>query len=327
MKYMLKTEGIKVFAGGSHIPLAKKIASAMGYELSDMVTGQFSDGESFVRINETVRGYDVYIIQSLSEPVNDSLMEILITIDAMKRASAGRITAVLPYFAYARQDRKYTARDPISTKLVADILETAGVDQIITMDLHSTQIQGFFECPLVNMKGMPLLVDYYKKKMRDVGDEFVVVAPSVGSVKRNRQLAEELDIPLAIIDRRSAKIGGGKDNKVIGDVKDKNVIMIDDIIDTGNTICSATEIIEAAGAKAVFAGGIHPILAGDCHDMINKSGIKEMLVLDTINHTQDNKTKGFVELSVCDIFANAIIAINKNRSVSRLYDQLHEVEK
>lgn len=327
MGNLFKTIGIKVFAGGSNRPLAKKITDAMGYDLADMNTGQFSDGESFVHINEIVRGYDVYIIQSISEPINDSLMELLIAVDAMKRASAGRITVVVPYFGYARQDRKYSARDPISIKLVADLLDTAGVNQVITMDLHSTQIQGFFACPLVDMKGMPLLVDYYKKKIRDVEGDFVVVAPSIGSVKRNRQLAEQLNVPLAIIDSRSAKIGGGKDNKIIGDVDGKNVIMIDDIIDTGNTICSASVIVNDCGAARVFGGGIHPILAGDCSEMIKDTCIEEMVVLDTINHSQDHKVEGFVELSVCDIFANAIISINKNRSVSRLYNQLHEVEK
>lgn len=327
MSNMFKTIGIKVLAGGANRPLAQKIADAMGYELSDMDTGQFSDGESFVHINEIVRGYDVYVIQSLSEPVNDSLMELLISVDALKRASAGRITVVIPYFAYARQDRKYSARDPISIKLVADLLQTAGVDHVITMDLHSTQIQGFFECPVSEMKGMPLLVDYYKKKIRDVGGDFVVVSPSIGSVKRNRALAEYLNVPFAIIDSRFSKKGGGKNTKIIGDVKGKNVIMVDDIIDTGNTLCSAADIVEACGVNRVFGGGIHPILAGDCSKMIKETCIEEMVLLDTINHTEDNKAEGFVELSVCDIFANAIISINKNRSVSRLYNQLYEVEK
>jgi len=327
MKNMFKTVGIKVFAGGSNLPLAKKITEAMGCELSDMDTGLFSDGECFVHINEIVRGYDVYIIQSITEPINDNLMELLIIIDAMKRASAGRITVVVPYFAYARQDRKYSARDPISIKLVADLLETAGVNHIITMDLHSTQIQGFFACPVEEMKGKPLLVDYYKKKIQEVGGEFVVVAPSIGSVKRNRQLAEALNVPLAIIDSRSAKIGGGKNHKIIGNVEGKNVIMIDDIIDTGNTFCNASQAIEECGAKLVFGGGIHPIFAGECAEMIKNTCIEEMVVLDTINHTDDKKSEGFVELSVCDIFANTIISIHKNRSVSRLYNQLHEVEK
>lgn len=327
MKNMFETIGIKVFAGGSNLPLAKKITDAMGYELSDMDTGLFADGECFVHINEIVRGFDVYIIQSITDPINDYLMELLIIVDAMKRASAGRITVVVPYFAYARQDRKYSARDPISIKLVADLLETAGIDQVITMDLHSTQIQGFFACPVAEMKGMPLLVDYYRKKIHAVGGEFVVVAPSIGSVKRNRQLAEQLNVPLAIIDSRSSKIGIGKEHKIIGDVKGKNVIMIDDIIDTGNTFCNASEIIDECGAKVVFGGGIHPIFAGDCHEMIKNTCIEEMVILDTINHSHDNKAEGFVELSVCDIFANAIISIHKNRSVSRLYNQLHKVEK
>lgn len=322
-----ETVGIKVFAGGSNLPLAEKITQAMGYKLSDMDTGLFSDGECFVHINEIVRGYDVYIIQSITEPINTNLMELLIVIDAMKRASAGRITVVVPYFAYARQDRKYSARDPISIKLVADLLEKAGVDQVITMDLHSTQIQGFFKCPLVEMRGLPLLVDYYKRKIQEVDGEFVVVAPSIGSVKRNRQLAERLNVPLAIIDSRSSKIGNGKNNKIIGDIEGKNVIMIDDIIDTGNTVCNASAIIEQCGVKSVFGGCIHPVFEGDCNEMIKNTCIEEMVILDTINHSTDRKAEGFIELSVADIFANAIISIHKNRSVSRLYDKLHEVEK
>lgn len=327
MNNLSKTVGIKVFAGGSNIPLAKKITDAMGYELSDMDTGQFSDGESFVHINEIVRGFDVYIIQSISEPINDSLMELLIAVDAMKRASAGRITVVVPYFGYARQDRKYSARDPISIKLVADLLDTAGVDQVITMDLHSTQIQGFFASPVADMRGLPLFVDYFKKKIRDVDGEFVVVAPSIGSVKRNRQLAEELNVPLAIIDSRSSKIGGGKNHKIIGNVEGKNVIMIDDIIDTGNTFISAADIIDSCDAKTIYAGSIHAILAGDCSQMIKNTAIEELVILDTISHRSDRKTEDFVVLSACDIFANAIISMNKNRSISRLYNQLHEVEK
>ncbi len=345
MNKTYQSKGIKVFAGSSNRPLAGKIAQAMGVPLSDMVTGQFSDGESFVRVNESVRGYDVYIIQSTSEPVNDNLMELLIVIDAMRRASAGRITAVIPYFGYARQDRKYSAREPISVKLVANLLERAGIDHIITMDLHSVQIQGFFKKPLINMKGMPLFVDYYRRKMRETEGDFVVVAPGIGSVKRNRQLAEELDVPLAIIDSRIAKVGDGLDHVVIGEVEGKNIITTVDIIDTGNTIYNAIHMLRAAKVKKIFVAGIHPILAGDCGDMLRSIDMDEVMILDTISHEKtndykseggnispqdgqtDDNTKGFVKLSVCDIFANAIISIHKNRSVSRLYNELYDVEK
>ncbi len=344
MNKTYQSKGIKVFAGSSNRPLAAKIAEAMGVTLSDMVTGQFSDGESFVRVNESVRGYDVYIIQSTSEPVNDSLMELLIVIDAMKRASAGRITAVIPYFGYARQDRKYSAREPISVKLVANLLEKAGIDHIITMDLHSVQIQGFFKKPLINMKSMPLFVDYYKKKLRDTQGDFVVVAPGIGSVKQNRQLAEELNVPLAIIDSRVSKVGDGLEHIVIGDVAGKHVITTVDIIDTGNTIYNAVHILKAAKVKKIFVAGIHPILAGDCGDMLRSLDMEEVMILDTISHDKSDNgdkasaggqgesevvdnTRGFVKLSVCDIFANAIISVHKNRSVSRLYNELYVVEK
>lgn len=315
------TEGIKIFAGSSNHKLAKKITEALGIELSDMSTGQFADGESFVKINELVRGYDIFVIQSTSDPVNDNLMELLITIDALKRASAGRITAVIPYFAYARQDRKYSARDPISAKLVAELLEAAGVDRVVTMDLHSSQLQGFFNCALENMRGVPLFIEYYRRKIFETEGDFVVVSPSVGAVKRNRHLAEKLNIPLAIIDKRS-----DKGARIIGDVKGKNIIMLDDMIDTGNTICSAADALEEHGVAKVFVCGIHPILAGSADEMIRDSIIEELVILDTICHAHDRKTKDFKVLSVCDIFANAIISIHNNRSVSRFYNELHEVD-
>lgn len=194
--------------------------------------GQFSDGESFVKIDEVVRGFDVFIIQSTSNPVNDNLMELLIAIDAMKRASAGRITAVIPYFGYARQDRKARARDPISAKLVADLLQAAGADRVLTMDLHSAQIQGFFGVPVDHMKGNPLLVNYYKEKIQEVDGDFVVVSPDIGSVKRSRGFAEWLDVPLAIIDKRRPEANVSEVMSVIGEVEGKNVIMVDDMIDT-----------------------------------------------------------------------------------------------
>lgn len=327
MEKLFKAEKIKVFAGSSNLPLARRIADAMGFELSDMQTGQFSDGESYVKVNEIVRGYDIYIIQSISEPVNDNLMELLIVVDAMRRASAGRITVVIPYLAYARQDVKYSAREPITVKLVANLLEASGIDNVITMDLHSTQIQGFFKKPLINLKGIPLFVDYYRRKIKDEGGDFVVVAPGTGSMKRNRQIAEQLDVPLAIVDGMAGDIGDSIEDKVIGNITGKNIIMIDDIIDTGNTIINAMNIFKACDVKKVFVAGIHPILAGQATKMLNATDIDELVILDTINHESDGKKDGFVVLSVCDIFANAIISIHKDRSVSRLYDVLLEVDK
>jgi ribose-phosphate pyrophosphokinase len=315
-------DGIKIFSGNSNKPLAQRIARSLGGELAICEAGQFSDGESFVKIGEIVRGIDCFVIQSTSNPVNDNLMELLITIDALRRASAGRITAVIPYYGYARQDRKARARDPISAKLVADLFEAAGVDRILTMDLHSAQIQGFFSMPVDHMLGNPMLVDYYKNKIKEIEGDFVVVAPDIGSVKRSRSFAEEIDIPLAIIDKRRPEANVSEVMSVIGDVKDKNVIMVDDMIDTAGTICNAAQAMHEKGAKRIFACCTHPVLSGPAIERIQKSAIEELVVLDTIQLSSDKDIDKIKQLSVCDIFANAIKAIHNNESVSKLFDKL-----
>ncbi len=316
------TKGIKIFAGNSNGPLAEKIAKSLGVELSDLDAGKFSDGESTIRINETVRGYDVFVIQSTSAPVNDNLMELLIIIDAMKRASAGRITAIMPYFGYARQDMKYNPRDPISARLVAELLYTAGANRVLSMDIHTTQIQGFFNCPMENMRGKPILIDYYRTKIKSVGGDFVVVSSSTGAVKRNRAVAEALDLPLAIIDRRLYKNDMDNTTSIIGDVNGKNVLMVDDIINTGETICTSAEDLKNNGVDKIFACVSHPILSGNALEMIQASPIEELVMLDTINQEAYRGAKCVKILSVCDVFANAIIAIHNNESVSRLYNKL-----
>lgn len=313
---------IKLFAGNSNLPLAEKIAISLGMNLSSIDAGKFSDGESYVKINESVRGYDVFVIQSTSSPVNDHLMELLIILDAMKRASAGRVTAIIPYFGYARQDMIYDVRDPISARLVADLLVAAGADRVLAIDIHTTQIQGFFNCPMDNMRGNPLFVAYYKAKMEEIAGDFVVVSPNIGSTKRNRILAEAIDVPLAIIDRRIHDISSDDTTSVIGDIKGKNVIMVDDMINTGKTMCFAAQTLIDGGAKHVFACCTHPIFSDTAVEDLSSSVIEELVILDTINQEQYAGVDKIKILSVCDIFANAITSIHNNQSISRLYNTL-----
>ena len=316
------TKGIKVFAGNSNLPLAKKVAKTLGIDLSDIIAGKFSDGESTVKINEMVRGFDVFIIQSTSEPVNDNLMELLIIIDALKRASAGRITAVMPYFGYSRQDMKYRPRDPISARLVADLLYVSGANIVLSMDIHTTQIQGFFSCPMDIMRGNPLFVDYYRKKIPKVEGDFVVVSPTVGAVKRNRALAESLNLPMAIIDNRLQEVESEKVSTVIGNVKGKNIIMVDDMINTATSMCNAADVVKASGANRIFACCSHPIFAEEAVAKIQASPIEELVLLDTINQEKYADIEGFKFLSICKIVANAIISVHNNKSMNRLYDNL-----
>ncbi len=316
------TKGIKLFAGNSNEPLAKKIAEALGIQLSDMVAGKFSDGESTVKINELVRGYDVFVVQSTSEPVNDNLMELLIILDALKRASAGRITAVMPYFGYARQDMKYNPRDPISARLVADLLYKAGADRVLSIDIHTTQLQGFFNCPMENLRGNPIFVDYYSKKIDSVEGDFAVVSPNIGAVKRSRALAEALNLPLAIIDKRIQEIDSEGKTSIIGDIKGKNIIMLDDMINTGKVIKGAAQDLKDHGVGRIFAACSHPIFAGDAVEQIKTSPIEEFVLLDTINQEKYANEEGFKILSVSGVFANAILSIHNNESISRLYNEL-----
>lgn len=307
---------MKLFAGNANKPLAESIAKKLGIKLGEMELNTFSDGEINCNIKESVRGRDVFLIQSTSQPVNDNLMELLIMIDAVKRASAGRVTAVIPYFGYARQDRKARARDPITAKLVADLLTSAGADRVLTMDLHADQIQGFFNIPVDNLHGQPILLNYFAQQ----GDIECVVSPDVGSVKRCRRVAEALGVPLAIIDKRRPKANVMEVMSIIGDVSGKKCLMIDDMIDTAGTICQGAQAIKDAGATAVYAGCSHGVLSGPALERLEKSAIDKLIFLDTINIPAEKKLKKFKILSTADIFAKAIDTIYSDKPMSRLYE-------
>ena len=269
----------KIFAGNATTNLAEEIAGIMGKPLGKATVSKFSDGEISVSLWETVRGLDTYIVQSTCDPVNDSLMEMCIMIDAMKRASAGRINAVIPYYGYARQDRKAKARDPITAKLVADILSTAGADRVVTMDLHAAQIQGYFNIPVDHLLGMPILVKYFQEKnLQDI----VVVSPDHGSVTRARNMAHPLDAPIAIVDKRRPKANVSEVMNIIGDIDGKTAILVDDMVDTAGTITNAANALVQLGAKEVYACATHPILSGPAIERIENSVIKEMVLLNTV---------------------------------------------
>ena len=309
---------IELFTGNSNKPLAEAIAKELKIPLSNIEVGTFSDGEISVHLCETVRGKDVFLIQSTSAPVNDNLMELLIMIDAARRASAGRITAVIPYFGYARQDRKARARDPITAKLVADILTSAGADRVLTMDLHAAQIQGFFDIPVDHLLGSSILSNYYKKK---INEDWVVVSPDVGSVARARNFASKIGCSLAIVDKRRPKANAIEVMNVIGDIEGKNCLMVDDMIDTAGTICQGAEALKKNGAKEVYACCTHGVLSGPAMERLNNSCIKEIAVLDTIDLNE--KVQGnpkFKILSVAKLFAAAITKIYSDSSLSEIYE-------
>lgn len=310
---------IKLLAGNSSPELAKKISEYLGVPLAKCEVGKFSDGEIAVDIGETVRGADVFVIQSTNNPVNDNIMELLIMIDALKRASAGRITAVVPYYGYARQDRKAKARDPITAKLVADIVTAAGADRLLTMDLHAAQIQGYFNIPVDHLLGGPILAEYFNEKgIQDL----VVVSPDLGSVTRSRKFANSLDgdVPLAIIDKRRPRANVSEIMNIIGDVKDKNVILLDDMIDTAGTIVNAANALKEFGAKDVYACCTHAVLSGPAIERIQNSAISELVILDTIQLPESKKIDKIKIKSVAPLFGNAIKKIFTNESVSRLFD-------
>ncbi len=312
---------IKIFAGNSNRPLAEAICKDIGISLGNAEVGAFSDGENFVSIYETVRGSDVFVIQSTCSPVNDNLMELLIMIDALKRASAGRITAVIPYFGYARQDRKTKPRDPISAKLVANLITKAGADRVLTMDLHANQIQGFFDIPLDNLLGSPVFLDHFRQKFADVHDETMVVSPDVGSVARARAFAQKLDMPMAIVDKRRQKANSSEVMNIIGDVTDKHVILLDDMVDTGGSLCHAAKaLVEIGHAKSVTACASHGDLSGPADQRITDSDIDEDFFLDTIPGRENAKACPKIKyLSVSHMFAEAIDRIYHENSVSKLF--------
>ncbi len=313
-------KNIKIFTGTSHPELAKDIANILGMCVGDAKVSTFSDGEISVDINETVRGTDVFVVQSTNDPVNSNIMELLIMIDAFKRASAGRITAVVPYYGYARQDRKAKARDPITAKLVADILTAAGADRVLTMDLHASQIQGYFNIPLDHLLGAPILAKYFIQKGFGEKEDVVVVSPDLGSVTRARKFADKLHAPIAIIDKRRPKANVSEIMNVIGDIKDKTVILIDDMIDTAGTITNGANALVKMGAKEVYACCTHAVLSGPAIDRIKESAIKELVMLNTIDLPEDKMLDKFKILSVAPVFAEAIKRIYEDISVSKLFE-------
>ena len=313
-------KNIKVFSANANHELAEAIAKKLGVELGDAKVLNFSDGEIGVNINETVRGQDVFIVQSTSYPVNDHLMELLIMIDACKRASAGRITAVMPYYGYARQDRKAKARDPISAKLVADLIAKAGADRVLTMDLHAAQIQGFFDIPVDHLLGVPILAPYFNEKFADRKDEVVVVSPDLGSVTRARNFASRLDVPLAIVDKRRPKANVCEVMNIIGDIKDKICIVVDDMVDTAGTLCNGGAALKERGAKEVYACATHGVLSGPAIERIENSAFEELVILDTIAQPEEKKINKLKFLSVADVFAEAIKRIYDDTSISEIFD-------
>ena len=306
----------KLFTGNAHPGLAEEISSVMGKPLGKSEVKKFSDGEISVNLYETVRGVDCYIIQSTNDPVNDNLMEILIMIDAMKRASAGRINAVIPYYGYARQDRKAKARDPITAKLVADLLVAAGADRVLTMDLHAAQIQGYFNIPVDHLLGMPVLIDYWKDK--DIED-LVVVSPDHGSVTRARNMAQPLNCPIAIVDKRRPEPNKSEIMNIIGDIEGKNCIIVDDMIDTAGTICNAGQALIDLGAKSVKACATHAVLSGPALERLEASPFEEVVFLNTIPIPEEKMLDKFKVLSVAPLFAEAMTRIHNNDSVSKLF--------
>lgn len=310
--------GIKIFAGTSNEKLAKKIADKIGVELSDRDIKHFADGETFVRSNTTVRGCKVFVIQSTSKPVNESLMELLIFIDALKRASASEIIAVIPYYGYARQDRKASPREPITSKLVADLLTRAGATRIVTMDLHARQIQGFFDIPVDHMEALPIFAKYFIREGFDASNT-VVVSPDVGGVKRARNLANWLKTPLAIIDKRRTEANVSEVMNLIGDVEGKNAILIDDIIDTAGTICNAAEALKSYGAKNVYACATHPVFSGQAVERLKKSVFEKVIITDSIELTEEQQFDKLITVSSSAIFAETIQRIFDERPISDLF--------
>lgn len=314
----LKTGEIIVFTGNSNHSLVDKICDELGIEKGNCEVKTFSDGEISIDIAETVRGRDVYVIQSTSNPVNNNLMECLILLDALKRASAGRINAVIPYYGYARQDRKTKAREPITSKLVADLLTAAGAQRVVAMDLHAGQIQGYFNIPVDHLTAIPYLARYFKDIVNP--EEFVVVSPDLGGVTRTRKFANELNLPIAIIEKRRPRPNVSEVMNIIGDIKGKNAILVDDIIDTAGTICQAAQALKEKGAKDVYGCATHGVLSGPAIERIRDSVMEKFIITDTIELNEEQKIEKLDVVSVAPLFASAIKRINSNTSVSAMFD-------
>lgn len=310
-------DNLKIFTGNSNIPLAEEICHFFNVPLGNAKVGTFSDGEIMVEIQENVRGMDVFIIQSVCSPVNEHLMELLIMIDAMKRASAERITATIPYYGYARQDRKVAPRVPISAKLIADLITAAGAHRVLTLDLHAGQIQGFFNIPVDNLFATPVILDHIREKYQN---DLVIVSPDAGGVERARAIAKRLDASLAIIDKRRERPNESQVMNVIGDITNKTALIMDDMVDTAGTLTQAADALAERGAKSVSACCIHPVLSGSAIEKINRCSIKELVVTNTIPLQDKTKLSNKITvLSVGNLLAEAIKRIHKNDSVSSLF--------
>ncbi|WP_088105938.1 ribose-phosphate diphosphokinase [Halalkalibacter urbisdiaboli] len=308
---------LKVFTLNSNKDLAYEITEKIGVSMGKSSVTRFSDGEVQINIEESIRGCDVYLIQSTSAPTNEHIMELLIMIDALKRASAKTINVVMPYYGYGRQDRKARAREPITAKLVANLIETAGATRVLTLDLHATQIQGFFDIPVDQLVGVPILADFFKEKQLE---DVVIVSPDHGGVVRARKMADRLKAPIAIIDKRRPKPNVSEVMNIVGDVQGKTCIIIDDIIDTAGTITLAANALVEYGAKEVYACCTHPVLSGPAIERIQNSKIKELVVTNTIPLEEDKKIDKIRTLSVAQLMAEAIIRVHEHASVSTLFD-------
>lgn len=307
----------KVFTCNANPRLAEEVVEILDIPLGDAEVSRFSDGEIRVKVNESVRGADIFVVQPTCAPANDNIMELLIMVDAFRRASAASINVVMPYYGYGRQDRKAGARDPISAKLVANLIETAGVDRLITMDLHATQIQGFFDIPVDHLLGVPILAEHFLKKQID---DIVVVSPDHGGATRARRLAERLKAPIAIIDKRRPEANVVEIMNIVGDVKGRNAILIDDIIDTAGTLVLAADSLIEAGAKEVYAACTHPVLSGPAIKRLDNSKIKELVVTNSIPLSAEKQIAKIEVLSIAPLLSEAILRIHKQLSVSKLFD-------
>ncbi|WP_449538329.1 ribose-phosphate diphosphokinase [Ferdinandcohnia sp. Marseille-Q9671] len=317
MSNQYRDKSLKVFSLNANAPLAEEIAKSVGVELGKCSVTRFSDGEIQINIEESIRGCDVYVIQSTSAPVNEHIMEVLIMIDALRRASAKTINIVMPYYGYARQDRKARAREPITAKLIANLLETAGADRLITLDLHAPQIQGFFDILIDHLMGVPILSEYFKNKNLE---DIVIVSPDHGGVTRTRKMADRLKAPIAIIDKRRPRPNVAEVMNIVGNIEGKTAILIDDIIDTAGTITLAANALMENGAAEVYACCTHPVLSGPAIERIQNSKIKELVVTNTILLPEEKKIDKIKELSVAPLIGEAIIRVHEQQSVSTLFD-------
>lgn len=315
---------IKLFALSSNKALAEEISKSSGIEISTAEVVRFSDGEMTINIEESVRGHDCFVVQSTSSPANDHLMELLIMADALKRASARTLTVIMPYYGYSRQDRKAKSRQPITAKLIADMLQVAGIDRVICIDLHASQIQGFFNIPIDNFPASPLLADFfaYRRNLSNI----VVVSPDHGGVSRARIFARILNAPLAIIDKRRPEPNKAEVQNIIGDVSGKVAVMVDDIIDTAGTLVAGAQALIDAGALEVYAAATHPVFSGDALERIEKSVISEVIVTDTIALPQHKNTSKITQLSIGPLLGQAILHIVKDEPISQIFDKIEHPE-